>query len=374
MAAFIQVGVTAGASSHHHGHGCWWASSCASATHLDALGIALLVLGPAALVFRRRYPREVLALVFAITLLYSALGYFQGPNYVAPAIAFVNAVMAGERVAAGVALAAGWLLFLWLPAVLGNTSAPSALGAVAIAAWMLVLLAGAEGVRGRRDRAIEARQARAQETRRQASEERLRIARELHDVLAHNISMINVQSGVALHLLDAQPEQARTALTAINEASAEALREVRSALNALRGSREEPPRTPTAGLDGVDELIARTNGAGIAVSLDVYGDRRPLPASVDLAAFRIVQESLTNIVRHAGATAASVQLTYDSHELTVQVDDDGRGDGTSATTGSGSGIVGMRERASALGGQLDAGPLPSQGFRVRARLPFGSQS
>jgi signal transduction histidine kinase len=374
IAAVIQIGATAGATSHHaHGHGCWWAASCTSSTHLDGLGIVLLGLGPVALVFRRRYPREVLAVVFVVTLIYTSLGYFQGPCYVAPAIAFVSAVWAGERLAALVALGAGWVLFLWLPAVLGNTSAPTPLGAVAIAAWMLVLLAAVEAARGRRDRAMAARQARQQEARRQASEERLRIARELHDVLAHNISMINVQSGVALHLLDEQPEQARTALTAINEASAEALREVRSALNVLRGSRETPPRSPTAGLDGVDELVARANGAGLTVSLDIHGDRRPLPASVDLAAFRIVQESLTNVVRHADATAASVQLTYDSDELAVQVDDDGRGDGTSATTGSGSGIAGMRERAAALGGQLDAGPLPGRGFRVCARFPLGSE-
>jgi signal transduction histidine kinase len=376
MAAIVQIGATAGASSHAHVHGCWWASSCASSSHLDALGIVLLALGPVALVFRRRYPREVLAVVFVVTLIYASLGYFQGPNYIAPAIAFVNAVMAGERTAARVALGAGWVLFLWLPALLGNTSAPSALGAVAIAAWMLVLLAIAEAVRGRRERIVETRQARAQEARRRASEERLRIARELHDVLAHNISMINVQSGVALHLLDEKPEQARTALAAINEASADALREVRSALSVLRGSGEEPPRSPTAGLDGVDELVARTRGAGVAVSLDIQGERRPLPASVELAAFRIVQESLTNIVRHAEASTARVQLTYGSDELMVQVDDDGHGDGASASSagGSGSGIAGMRERAAALGGELESGPLPGQGFRVSARLPLVSRS
>jgi signal transduction histidine kinase len=375
IAAVIQIGVTAGATHHHPhgGQGCWWASSCAASNHLDALGIVLLALGPLALVFRRLYPRGVLAFVFAVTLIYTSLGYLQGPNYVSPAIAFLTAVMCGDRVAARVALGAGWVLFLWLPAALGNTGAPTVLGALAIGAWMLVLLAGAEAVRGRRDRAIEVRRARQQEARRRADEERLRIARELHDVLAHNISMINVQSGVALHLIDEQPEQARTALAAINEASADALREVRSALSVLRGSSEEPPRSPTAGLDGVDELVSRTNGAGLTVSLDIRGKRRPLPASVDLAAFRIVQESLTNVVRHADATTASVELDYGEAELTVQIDDDGRGDGASPSPGSGSGIAGMRERAAALGGQLEAGPLPDQGFRVHALLPLGSE-
>jgi signal transduction histidine kinase len=375
IAGAFQIGGTAGATSHRSGgsHGCWWASSCTASSHLDTLAVVLLALGPVALVVRRRYPRGVLAVVFAVTLVYTSLGYLQGPNYASLAIAFINAVMAGDRVAACVALVAGWVAFLWLPAALGNTGAPTALAALSIAAWMLVLLAAAEGMRSRRERVAEARRARQQEARRQADEERLRIARELHDVLAHNISMINVQSGVALHLLDEQPEQARTALAAINDASADALREVRSVLSVLRGSREQPPRSPTAGLAEVDELVSRAQAAGVDVSLDVQGARRPLPAAVDLAAFRIVQESLTNVVRHADATAASVKLSYGTDALTVQIDDNGRGDGPPSAGGSGSGIAGMRERAVALGGHLEAGRRPHQGFRVLARLPLGAE-
>jgi signal transduction histidine kinase len=342
--------------------------------HLDPLAITLLVLGPLALVFKRAHPRGVLMVVFAVTLIYVSLGYLQGPNYASLAIAFVNAVMAGDRLAARVALVAGWVLFLWLPAALGVTGTPSALAALAIAAWMLVLLAATEGVRDRRERVAEARRTREQEARRRAGEERLRIARELHDVLAHNISMINVQSGVALHLLDEQPEQARTALAAINEASADALREVRSALDVLRGSGEQPPRSPAAGLAAVDELVSRTNAGGVKVSLVIQGERRPLPASVDLAAFRIVQESLTNVVRHSGATEASVQLTYGDGELAVEIDDNGNGGATANTADGGSGIAGMRERAMALGGHFDAGPRAGTGFRVRALLPLGSDS
>jgi signal transduction histidine kinase len=269
----------------------------------------------------------VLITVFAVTLLYVSLGYLQGPCYASVAVAIVGAVQAGDRLAARAAVVAGWVLFLWLPAALGVTGAPTALAALSIAAWLLVMLGAAEAVRGRRERFAQARRAREQEARRKAGEERLRIARELHDVLAHNISLINVQSGVALHLIDEQPEQARIALAAINDASADALREVRSALSALRGDDEQPPRTPTAGLDGIDELVSRASAGGVDVSLETRGDRRPLPASVDLAAFRIVQESLTNVVRHAGATSASVQLTYGGRELTVQVDDDGHGGG-----------------------------------------------
>jgi signal transduction histidine kinase len=374
IAAAVQVGGTLGASSHrqaHGQHGCWWASSCHAATRLNVAALALLAFGPLALLVRRRHPRAVLAAIFAATLLYVSLGYLQGPNYFSLVVAVVSAVRAGEGLAARVAVIAGWVLFLWLPAALGVTGAPTVLAAFAIAAWLLVLLAAAEALRGRGERAAEAGRTRQQEARRKADEERLRIARELHDVLAHNISLINVQSAVALHLFDERPEQARTALEAINEASSEALREVRSALNVLRGSKEELPRAPTAGLARLDELVSFAAAAGVGVSLEVQGDRRPLPTSVDLAAFRIVQESLTNIVRHAQAATAKVQLTYGNGDLTVQIDDDGRG--LSAQAGGGSGIAGMRDRATALGGELEAGPEPAGGFRVRARLPLGSQ-
>jgi signal transduction histidine kinase len=375
IAAVVQIGGTLGASGHRQGHGqhgCWWASSCHSATHLNVAAFALLAFGPLALLLRRRHPRAVLAAIFAAALLYVSLGYLQGPNYFSLVVAVVSAVRAGDRVAARVAVIAGWVLFLWLPAALGVAGTPTVLAAFAIAAWLLVLLAAAEAVRGRQERAAEARHARQEEARRKADEERLRIARELHDVLAHNISLINVQSGVALHLMDERPEQARIALEAINQASADALREVRSVLNVLRGSQEEPPRAPTAGLERVDELVSRAAAAGVGVSLEVQGDRRPLPASIDLAAFRIVQESLTNIVRHAEAGSAKVQLSYGDVDLTVQIEDDGRG--LVAQAGDGSGIAGMRDRATALGGELEAGPQPTGGFRVRARLPFGSQA
>jgi signal transduction histidine kinase len=370
IAAAVQIAGTFGEASHHPRNGCWWSSSCHAWTHLDGWAVALLALGPLALVLRRRYPREVLLATFAITVAYVARGYPEGPNYVSVAIAFVCAVIAGERVIAWIVLVAGWGVSLWLPAALGNADAPSILAAIAVAAWLLVLLAVAEGARVRVERVAETRRVRQQEARQRASEERLRIARELHDVLAHNITTINVQSGVALHLIDEQPEQARTALEVINEASADALREVRSALSALRGDGEQPPRAPTAGLDGLDELVSRASAAGVAVSLDVHGNRRPLPAAVDLAAFRIVQESLTNVVRHAGASAANVQLTYGDRDLTLQIDDDGRG---GASENGGSGIAGMRERAAALGGRLDAGPGPGGGFRVSAQLPLGSR-
>jgi signal transduction histidine kinase len=376
VAAAIQIGGTAGASGHGYArgrHGCWWASSCKAPTHLDAAAFVLLAIGPVALLARRRHPRAVLAVAFVASLLYVALGYLQGPNYASLVIAFVTVVLAGDRLAAWVALAAGWALFLWVPAALGLTSTPTVLAVFAIGAWLFVVLAAGEALRGRKERAAESRRARQQEARRRADEERLRIARELHDVLAHNISLINVQSGVALHLIDEKPEQARIALSAINEASADALREVRSALSVLRGTEEQPPRAPTAGLDRLDELASRATAAGVDVSVEVSGHRRPLPASVDLAAFRIVQESLTNIVRHASASTATVRLSYTNGEVTVQIDDDGTGAGGEGVDSGGSGIAGMRERATALGGDLDAGRLSTGGFRVRARLPLPAE-
>ena len=379
----IQIAVTAGAA--HHGsreHSCWWASACHPATELDAGAYALLALGPLALVMRRRYVREVLAFVFAVTAAYVARGYPLGPNFLSLGLAIISAVFAGERVLAWAAIGTGWLLFLGLPWALGHSGGPKVLAALAIGAWLLVALAGAERVRGRQERFAQARRARELRARRQADEERLRIAQELHDVLAHNISLINVQSGVALHLMDEKPEQARIALTAINEASADALREVRSVLGVLRGNGEQAPRAPTAGLDRLDDLVARTTAAGVGVTLEVHGERRPLPASIDLAAFRIVQEALTNVVRHAGAGVATVELTYGPDDLTVQVDDDGHGPDTSGGRhevqvpngeGGGNGIPGMRERAVALGGTFDAGPRSRGGFRVRARIPLSGK-
>jgi signal transduction histidine kinase len=335
----------------------------------DALAVALLAAGPVALMVRRRYPATVLGFVLVTTLGYSLLDYPRGPIFLALIVAFVGAVMAGRRVPAIVALVVGYVSFLWLPYSLGVEPAPTWGAALGLGAWLLVLLTVSEVVRGRREQVLEAARARAEESRRRASEERLRIARELHDVLAHNISLINVQAGVALHLMDERPEQARTALTAIKQASNEALGELRSVLDILRQGNEELPRSPSSGLAHLDALVARTEAAGLRVTKQVEGTPSPLPAEVDLAAFRIVQEALTNITRHAGDARATILVVYGERELTVQVDDDGRGPPTGPSVG-GRGISGMRERAAALGGELEAGPRASGGYRVRARLPL----
>jgi signal transduction histidine kinase len=337
---------------------------------LDALAYALVVVGPIALLFRRRYPVAVLLVTFAATLTYWTTDYPRGPIFFALIIAFVTAIMAGHRLIGVLVAAAGWLAFPWLPYLVGNEPRPGLAGTFGLLAWLLVLLAIGEVARVGRARAAEATRSRQEEARRRASEERMRIARELHDVLAHNISLINVQAGVALHLMDEQPEQARTALTAIKQASKDALGELRSVLEVLRRSGEEELRTPQPGLDELDDLISRAGAAGLEVTVEIDGRPRELPPEVELAAFRIVQEAVTNVARHAGQSRATIRVAYGEHDLTVQVDDNGRGATPDTTSGGGSGIAGMRERTAALGGRLDVGPQPGGGFRVRAQLPM----
>jgi signal transduction histidine kinase len=334
------------------------------------VALLLLAAGPAALLIRNRYPATVLGFVLATTLTYFLLDYPRGPIFLSLIVALVTAVMAGQRLAAITFLVIGYVSFLWLGDLVGVEEAPTLGAALALGAWLSVLFTVAEVFRGRRERMIEFARTRAEESRRRASEERLRMARDLHDVLAHNISLINVQAGVALHLMDDQPEQARTALTAIKQASNEALGELRSVLDVLRQGNEELPRAPTSGLARLDDLVARTRAAGLAVTTRIDGTPRPMPVGVDVAAFRIVQEALTNVTRHAGQANATVRISYGERDLTVEVEDDGRGAPAKSTSGGGQGIPGMRERVAALGGEFEAGPRPEGGFRVRARLPL----
>jgi signal transduction histidine kinase len=330
----------------------------------------LLAAGPVALVARHRHPVAVVVFVTATTLLYLLLSYPYGPVFLSLIIALFTAVTSGYRLVGWLAAGALYVGHFGLGYLLGRPPALTLGVLVGVAAWLLVVLVVAEVVRVGRERAAEAARVRAEEARRRASEERLRIARELHDVLGHNISLINVQAGVALHLMDEQPGQARTALTAIKQASNDALGELRSVLDALRQVDDEPPRTPTPGLAGLAGLVAKAKATGLPVRTEVQGTLRPLPVAVDLAAFRIVQEALTNVTRHAGGATATVRVAYGERDLTVQVDDDGAGVAAGSASGGGNGIPGMRERAVALGGELEAGPRPGGGFRILARLPL----
>jgi signal transduction histidine kinase len=336
---------------------------------LDAVAFALLAAGPVALIARHRNPAAVVVLVTAVTLLYLLLGYPYGPVFLSLIIALFTAVTTGHRPMAWVAAGALYVGHFGLGYLLGRPPPLTFPVMAGVAAWLLVVLVIAEVVRTRRQQAEDRARVQAEEGRRRASEERLRIARELHDVLGHNISLINVQAGVALHLMDEQPGQSRTALVAIKQASGDALGELRSVLDVLRQPNDEPPRIPTPGLAGLADLVAKATAAGLLVRTQIHGTPRPLPVAVDLAAFRIVQEALTNVTRHAGRATATVHITYGERDLTVQIEDDGGGATVGPASGGGNGIPGMRERAVALGGALQAGPRPG-GFGVLARLPL----
>jgi signal transduction histidine kinase len=224
-------------------------------------------------------------------------------------------------------------------------------------------------VREAERRAEEAERTRDEAAQRRAMEERLRIARELHDSLTHSISVIQVQSGVAEHLARKRGEEVPPALLAIQEAGTDAARELRATLSVLRSTEDGDG----SGLGQLDSLVARARAAGLPVTVTVTGAERPIPPDVDRAAYRIVQEALTNVSRHAGPAHASVGLQYTPEALTVQVDDDGTGGGA-RTAGPGLGLIGMRERVSALGGLLRAGPQDGGGFRVRAEFPARARS
>ncbi|WP_420878394.1 histidine kinase [Streptomyces sporangiiformans] len=341
---------------------------------LDLAARALLLTGSVLLLWRHRYPVLVMSGTAAAAILYFGAGYPYGPIFLTVALACFSAVVAGHRRAAWAALGTLWVtqllvghwLYQWLP---GNDGTEASWGEdISVAAWMVAIAAVSELVRVRREQWDRERAERRQAAERRADEERLRIARELHDVLAHSISVINVQAGVGLALLDADPEQARTALTTIKAASKEALGEVRQVLDTLR-TPGDAPRAPAPGLDRLPELVEQAAGAGLTVGVETEGERRGLPPGADLAAFRIVQEALTNVVRHSGSRHARVVLDYTGGALRLRIDDDGPATGEDAG-GSGNGLAGMRERAAALGGTIEAGPREDGGFRVLAVLPI----
>jgi signal transduction histidine kinase len=332
---------------------------------LGPLDWVLLVVGPVALVARHRHPVLVLWVTFAAMLSPDVSGF----AHVSFVVAFFVAATAGERYVAWVALALAFVWRIWLAPVAYGYAVPPANDALLLAGWLLALAIAAEATRIRAERTAATKASRQIDQRRQQSEERLRVARDLHDVIGHNISLINVQASMGLDLMDSQPEQARAALSAIKSASKEALEELRTMLTTLRHD-DDAPRSPAPGLDRLPELIELTRAAGRTVEVEVVGKTPPLPAAVQLAAYRIIQESLTNVARHAGPARVTVRVTYDDADVHVQIDDDGKApSGRGSAIGTGSGISGMRERATALGGNLSAGFRHGGGFRVSARLP-----
>ncbi|MGR6974362.1 sensor histidine kinase [Streptomyces cynarae] len=359
--AFVVTG-THFSARNQHGH----------RASLDVLAYVLVVVASGALLWRQRHPVPVVFVTAAAAMVYLGAGYPYGPVFLTVAVGCFSALAAGRRTAAWTAVGMFWAghvlvahwLYRWLPPP--GDSAASWGQELLISAWVVAIVAMAELVRVRREQWARERAERAQAVRRRADEERLRIARELHDVLAHSISVINVQAGVGLALLDSDPEQARTALTTIKAASKEALGEVRQVLDSLR-TPGDAPRAPAPGLDRLPELVEQAAGAGLTVTVD--GEAPRLAPGTDLAAFRIVQEALTNVVRHSGSRHARVHVDSAQGVLRLRVDDDGPATGAEAG-GSGNGLAGMRERAAALGGTIEAGPRADGGFRVLAVLPL----
>jgi signal transduction histidine kinase len=245
----------------------------------------------------------------------------------------------------------------------------AALGALAVAAGdssrnRRAYLAEAER------RAARAEHEREQDARQRVTEERLRIARDLHDSVGHHLALINVQALVADQLLSTAPEQAHQALSHVKAASRSAIEELRDTIGLLRDPGESAaPAQPAVGLDGLAELVASFRAAGLNIDQDVQGKVRPLARAADLTAYRVIQEALTNIWKHAGAPGARLRLAYEPAALRITVDDDGTGQPEPAGRG-GHGIIGMRERVTAVGGRFQAGPRPAGGFRVSATLPF----
>jgi signal transduction histidine kinase len=333
--------------------------------------VVLVVASPLALLFLRRTTVGVLWFVVAATLAYLVRGYPYGPVMISVVVAVFAAVLAGHRAAAWSAVG---LLYVGHLALGGGVrgDARSWGEALGVGAWALLILVSSEFARVRRDRAGAARAARMESQRRQANEERLRIARELHDTVAHHMSLINVQAGVALHLIERRPEQAEKALTAIRAASQEGLAELRALVDVIRDDSRPAPRAPTEMLASLPALAEQSRAAGLVVTTRVRGDERPLPTAVELAAFRIIQEAITNVIRHSGAAAAEIGLDYGDRELTVQIDDGGRG-GVPTSDTTGSGIRGMRERADSLHGSLTVAPSPMGGLRIQAVLPTGGE-
>ncbi|HZD38177.1 MAG TPA: sensor histidine kinase [Actinomycetes bacterium] len=341
------------------------------------LGYLLLAVPGLALLVRRRWPMAVLAITAAISLVYYTAGYPDGPGWIALFIAAytVNARGDGER---SVQVVGGTVLLLSVVWLLTADLSP-----IQDAGWVFFRIGTAimavvlgDMLRARRvvaaealERAERAERTREEEARRRVDAERLRIAREVHDTVAHAIAVINVQAGVTAHVLDRRPERARETLVTIEQTSARALSELRATLGVLRDAADG--QAPAPGLAQVEELVGLAREAGLDLKLEAGSPPRELPGAVDQAAYRIVQESLTNAIRHAGPARVTVSIVYGPDDLELRVADDGRGPCEGAgPAGGGRGIVGMRERAELLGGELVAGPGPDRGFQVRARLPL----
>lgn len=344
-------------------------------------GWALILVAGGALCLRRRHPIAVAVVTLLAAAVYYPYQSADGPIVLAFLFALYTVATKGH-LAAAVALGAVSVVSVGYAELESSTSSGvrhvDDLALFFLAGWIVAAIAVGAVTRNRQAylreverRARAAEHGREEEARRRASEERLRIAREVHDIVGHTISLINVQASAALHRFERDPAQAEAALGSIKRSSGDALRELRATLGSLRPDGEAAPTAPTApapGLTRLDELVGNAAGAGLAVRLETAGRPRPVPPEVDVAAYRVVQESLTNVRRHSRARTALVRVEYGGDGLRVTVDDDG--DTGSGPVTAGNGIRGMTERAGDLGGTLRAAHRPEGGFRVHAELPL----
>lgn len=348
----------------------------------DSLSLVLMAIGAAALVFRRRAPMTVLALTGTVSVIESVTGDPRAPVAMSAVVALYTVASTTDRPTT-------WRVGLLTMTVL--TGAAMSAGSLpwyaqenlAIFAWTGIGATAGDAVRSRRafvqairERAERAERTREEEARRRVAEERLRIARDLHDVVAHHIALVNVQAGVAAHVMDKRPDQAKEALAHVREAGRFALNELRATVGLLRQSGDpEAPTEPAPGLDRLDELTGTFRSAGLHVEVARADQGTTLPAAVDLAAYRIIQEALTNVQKHAGPRAkAEVSVVRVGPHIEITVLDDGSGEHESQDTGGGHGLLGMRERVTALRGTLTTGPRYGGGFRVHAILPVKNRT
>ncbi|MFE5888816.1 sensor histidine kinase [Streptomyces sp. NPDC056462] len=347
----------------------------------DTLSLVLITLGAAALVFRRRAPMTVLAVTGAVSLIESVTGDPRAPVAMSAVIALYTVASTTDRTTT-------WRVGLLTVTVLTGSAMLAgplpwyAQENLAIFAWTGIGATAGDAVRSRRavvtairERAERAERTREEEARRRVAEERLRIARDLHDVVAHHIALVNVQAGVAAHVMDKRPDQAKEALAHVREASRSALNELRATVGLLRQSGDpEAPTEPAPGLERLDELAGTFRSAGLQVEVARADQGTTLPAAVDLAAYRVIQEALTNVQKHAGPDAkAEVSVVRVGPNVEITVLDDGAGE-DDTPDGGGHGLLGMRERVTALRGTLTTGPRYGGGFRVHAILPVKSRT
>lgn len=342
------------------------------------LGYLLLTVSGLALLARRRLPAAMFTVVAAGSVVYYTAGYPDGPGWIALFVAIYTLTAYGDGQWSVLIVAASMVLLTVVWLITADLQPLRAAGWVFFRIGAAIMAAAlGESVRGRRVLAAEAQrraelaeQHKEDEARRRVDAERLRIARDVHDTVAHAISVINVQAGVTAHVLDRRPEQARETLITIEQTSAQALRELRATLGMLRDI-DDDHRAPPPGLNRLDELTTMARQAGLDVTVEMAAPPQRPPDAVNHAAYRIVQESLTNVIRHAGHQArVTISITYGPTDLEIDITDDGAGSPAHALGGASRGILGMRERCELLGGQLTAAPRPGGGFRVQARLPL----